>query len=527
MTNRMLHDLIDAQAAATPGASAIVAGDFQLSYAALAADGSRIASGLTALGCNPGDRIAYLGKNDPRIFQLMVAASIGGFVLVPLNWRLSVAELRAILTQSEARILLAAAEFSSIFVDRAGLPEILFALDPEIDGVPFFDTWRDAIDASAPVRSGDEDDVLVQLYTSGTTGEPKGVMLTHRNLLSLRTEPGQPAWEIPEPDAVALVAMPLFHVGGIAASFSILTTLSGGTVMLMPEFDPQRIGQLLATDAVTRLCLVPAMVRAIVDYVPADACRSPRLCYVMYGASPMTETLLAAAMARFDAGFVQLYGLTEVSGYVTTLSPEDHRSADPAIVASIGRPVPGVEIKIVDPSGASLPDGTAGEIWLRSAATMKGYFRKPEHTAEVIDAEGWFRTGDAGLRLASGHIVLKDRIKNMIISGGENIYPAEVENVIAACPGVADVAVIGIADERWGEVPKAFIVRSDPNLDPARLLEWLNGRIGRFKIPRSIAFVDVLPRNSTGKVLHRVLREQASAHAASPHSPPIKEAHRA
>jgi acyl-CoA synthetase (AMP-forming)/AMP-acid ligase II len=505
----MLHTLIEAQAAVTPQNCALRMDGRELSYAELLVTGRRIACGLRALGLQRDDRIAYLGKNDPRIYELLMAASIGGFVLVPLNWRLATAELQVILAQSRARMLIIGREFTEIAHARPdAIPQLAYAVDDDVAGIQSLTKWIEACQDGDIDVATDDDAPVVQLYTSGTTGLPKGVMLSHRNFLSLR----DPAlgkldpWEHPDGE-VALVAMPMFHVAGIAATLSILCTRSGGTVILQREFNVGKVNELLAANAVNRLCVVPAMIRAIIDGCTREACRSPQLRYILYGASPMTNALLNEALSRFDAQLVQVYGLTETSGYVTSMSPEDHRSANPLIVNSIGRPVPGVAVRIVDPEGKDVADGQTGEIWIRSPANMVGYFDQPGETAKTLTRDGWLRTGDAGFIGPTGHIVLQDRIKNLIISGGENIYPAEVENAIASCPGVADVAVIGVPDERWGEVPKAFVVKRDPSLDAQTVLEWTRQSIARFKIPKSVEFVDALPRNPTGKVLHRVLRE--------------------
>jgi acyl-CoA synthetase (AMP-forming)/AMP-acid ligase II len=512
-SNRLIHTVIEAQAEETPQACALRIDNRDLSYAELAARGRRIACGLRALGLQPGDRIAYLGKNDPRIYELLMAASVGGYVLVPLNWRLAAAELQVIFAQSQSRMLIVGREFTDIAQSKtARVPKLVFAVDDDVESIPSLTRWIDSCIDSAIEPAIDQDAPVVQLYTSGTTGLPKGVMLSHRNFLSLRDpELGKlDEWEHPGADEVALIAMPMFHVAGIAACLSILCTRSGGTVILQREFNVGKLQELLAANAVSRLCLVPAMIRAIIDNVSADACRSPRLRYILYGASPMTNALLNDSLARFNAELVQVYGLTETSGYVTSLSPTDHRSKNPSVVNSIGKPVPGVTIHIVDPNGKPLPKGETGEIWIRSPANMLGYFDQPEETAKALTQDGWLRTGDAGFIGPTGHIVLQDRIKNMIISGGENIYPAEVENVIAGCPGVADVAVIGVPDERWGEVPKAIVVRRNPSLEAETVLEWTRRSIARFKVPKSVVFVDALPRNPTGKVLHRVLRETYS-----------------
>lgn len=505
----VIHKLIEAQAEHTPTLNALRYQDSVISYAELAARGARVARGLATLGLREGDRIAYLGKNHSRVIELLVAASIGGFVLIPLNWRLASAELDVIVASSRARLLLTEAEFAGV----TATPEFTMGLDRDTS-LASYDDWAAACDGSVAAVKPDPDRVIIQLYTSGTTGLPKGVMLTHRNFTGLRDPAmGLPEWLLPEPGEVSLVALPLFHVAGIAATLDMLCTGAGATVILQREFDLPAYAGLLAANAVTRLCLVPAMVRAIIDHVPAAFCRAPRLRYVIYGASPMTSALRADALATFDAGLVQVYGLTETAGFVTGLDPAEHHSDDPTVVNSIGRPLPGVELKIADTNGDALPDGTTGEVWIRSSTVTPGYFERPEETAQALTSDGWLRTGDAAFIGPGGHVVLQDRIKNMIISGGENVYPAEVENAIASCPGVADVAVVGISDPRWGEVPHAFVVRRDEALAEPAVIEWAAARIARYKVPRSVAFIDVLPRNPSGKILHRVLRDSVRGEA--------------
>lgn len=513
MINRTnaIHRLIDAQAASTPGNIAVTMGDVHLSYAGLSARGRNLAAGLHAMGLREGDRIAYLGKTHPRVCELLVAASIAGCAFVPLNWRLAPAEVRAILAGCRPALLLFEPQFAEMAGGASSVLASATLLDCESGTYAGLYDDADLPDAARVVD--DLDRVVVQLYTSGTTGLPKGVMLTHRNLTGLRNSGFEPTpdWQIPGEDDVFLISLPMFHVAGICAMLDILGGLTGGKIIFARDFDPQLFADLLAADAVTRLCLVPAMMRAILDSVPPEHCRSPRLRHVVYGASPITDALRRDFLERFDADLIQLYGLTETSGYVTCLDGDGHCSNDPNVCGSIGRPVSGVEIKVVNTEGKPVGDGDAGEIWIRSVANMIGYFERPDASAEALTEDGWLRTGDAGFIAPGGFIVLRDRIKNMIISGGENIYPAEVESAISTCPGVAEVAVIGVPDERWGEVARAIIVKARDDVRADEIIAWARERVAGYKVPRSVGFVDSLPRNPSGKILHRVLRDMQGA----------------
>jgi long-chain acyl-CoA synthetase len=350
--------------------------------------------------------------------------------------------------------------------------------------------------------------VILQLYTSGTTGRPKGVQLTNSNVLGRMAEMCE-AWRF-DADSVGLLAMPLFHIGG--AGMALLGLLPGSTTVLLPEVDPVRIAKIIPERRVTNVFLVPAVIQFVLDAPGTDAADWSCLRAVLYGASPITDAVLRRAMDRFSCDFIHLYGITETSGTVTQLQPQFHDPENrPELLRSCGRPFPWNEVLVVDPddpdSRTPLPDGEVGEIMVRSTQVMLGYWRQPDATAASITEDGFFRTGDAGY-YRDGFLYLHDRIKDMIVSGGENIYPAEIENVLAGHAGVADVAVIGVPHERWGETPKALIVpKAGSTIDEAELIAYCREHLARFKCPTSVSVEEALPRNPSGKLLKREMRE--------------------
>jgi acyl-CoA synthetase (AMP-forming)/AMP-acid ligase II len=369
-----------------------------------------------------------------------------------------------------------------------------------------YEAWLAAHDPDPAVYPAAPDDCFLQLYTSGTTGFPKGAMLTHRSMLAHSAHLS--ATQSYKTTSRVQVAMPLFHVGGTSTAMVALT--AGACVIMMRTPDPAAALEMLEAEKITHTFFVPALMAAM-NQVPGAAARDYSSLEVLcYGASPMPLPVLRASLAIFPGVLYQVYGMTEQSGAVSLLGPEDH--ANPAVahrLVSAGKPIPGVEIEVHDPAtGNRLPPGTPGELWVRSDQRMAGYWGKPEATAAAFTPDGWLRSGDGGHMDADGYIYITDRIKDLIISGGENIYPAEIERVLAEHPSIQDVAVIGVPDERWGEVPKAVVVlRAGASIDPNEVVAWCRERIAGFKCPKTIDVVDALPRNPTGKVLKKDLRK--------------------
>lgn len=470
-----------------------------------------VAAALLAAGCQRGSRIAYLGKNSDLFFELLLGAAHVGVVVVPLNWRLTPAELGAILDDAEAELLFATAEYHAgaqqIAVGHSGIRRVI-AIEAGDDSGRHFTAWRDAAGLMADSDfQRSRADVFLQLYTSGTTGKPKGVMLSHDSVLGalgVADEGGEP-WRIWTPDKVALVAMPVFHVSG--SGWALGCFYGGGCSVILPEFSISGVEKAIAEDSVTHAMMVPAALQMLIDMWETGPDRWGSLRQIVYGASPMPPALLARCLKLLGCDFVQYYGMTETTGSTVALTPEDHVTPVGDRLTSTGRVMSGNALRIVDPAGADVPAGTVGEVLVRTPGVMAGYWKMPEATAETIGPDGWLRTGDAGYLDADGYLFLRDRIKDMIISGGENIYPIEVENALASHPAVGEVAVIGVPDQRWGESVKAVVVlKHGASATADQLVAHARRAIAGYKVPRSVDFVASLPRNASGKVLKRDLR---------------------
>jgi long-chain acyl-CoA synthetase len=505
MTIRTLPDVVRTHAAARPDHPALVCGDSGRvwSYAELDRATDRVAAGLAALGVGNGHRIGFLDKNAPEYFLWLYGGNKLGAVTVAVNWRLAPPEMEYILDHAEVQTLLVGAEFLDRIaqVDVPNLKQVVVLGDPGDSGYPSLEQWLAAIDGEPPAVDVRPEDTCYQLYTSGTTGLPKGVELTHANLLTLLpTNPHRMS-----ADTVNLVCMPLFHIAG--SGWGAVTHYWGGTAIVLREVDVAKIFRLIPEHRVTHAMFVPAVLQGMVAVPGVEDVDFSSLELIVYGASPITEAVLVRSMEVFGCQFMQAYGLTETTGIGTFLPPEDH---DPGgdgawLLRSCGRPPEGGEVKIADPAGSTCPDGTVGEICIRGPFNMKGYWKNPEATAKAFSGD-WFHTGDAGYT-KDGYVFIHDRIKDMIISGGENIYPAEVENVLMKHPEVADCAVVGVPSEQWGETVKAVVTRSSDALTGEALIEHCREHLARYKCPTSVDWMETIPRNPSGKILKRELRE--------------------
>ena len=482
---------------------ALVGAARTVTFGELHRNANRIAHALADLGVGEHGRVAYLDLNNPEFFEVMVGAARVGAAIAPLNFRLTPTELGRIVHDAAAKVLVVGAAFEAMLpaiqAEAPGLERVVRVGDD-------YASWvAEASDADLD-RASSPDDVVLQLYTSGTTGLPKGVMLTNGNCSGLMDV--AEAWDVDE-TSKSLVAMPLFHIGG--SGWANVALARGGTDVLVPMIDPSALLDTVENSGITNAFLVPAVLQMMCAVPGADDRDYSSLRSIAYGASPITSAALTRALEVFRAPLFQVYGLTETTGAITELSSGDHDPGGPRqhLMRSAGKPYPWVELKAVDPvSGEDCGPGDVGEIWTRSRQNSPGYWNKPEDTAASFDADGWLHTGDAGYLDDEGFVFLTDRIKDMIVSGAENVYPVEVESALSEHPDVTDVAVIGVPDERWGETVKAVVVRREGSeLSEDDLLVWAKERIAGFKRPRSVDFADELPRNPTGKLLKRVLRE--------------------
>jgi acyl-CoA synthetase (AMP-forming)/AMP-acid ligase II len=509
-TAATLADVIRMQAATRDASTALVFEGRESSFATLDRHANQVANGLIALGVKPNERLAYLGKNSDLFIELLVGTFKASVVTAPVNWRLAGPEIAFIVEDCKAAVLFVGPEFSELVhglkTQLRGVRTII-AMEGGAPGWPDFTAWRDAQSDTDPRLAITKDDVAIQLYTSGTTGKPKGAMLSHNNFLSLLriAEINTPDWNKWTSDDVSLVAMPVFHIGGVG--WAVYGLYHGAKSVIAREFDPTKVLDDFERHGISKLFLVPAAMQFIVRQPRAREMDFSRLKYILYGASPIPAALLKECISVFGCGFVQMYGMTETTGTIVVLAPEDHVEGRDCM-RSAGRALDGVEIAILDADGSALGIGEVGEIATRSGSNMVGYWNLPEATARTLDTDNWLRTGDAGYLDKDGFLYIHDRIKDMIISGGENIYPAEVESAICDHPDVAEVAVVGVPDDTWGEAVKAVVVvKPGKELSASDLMTFTRERIAGFKSPKTIDFIAALPRNASGKILRRQLRD--------------------
>jgi acyl-CoA synthetase (AMP-forming)/AMP-acid ligase II len=492
-----LHEHLDYWARERPDSEFAVHQDRRFTYEQALAATNRLANALVGAGLCKGDRAAILGKNSIQYLLLYYAASKVSVVPVPLNYRAAGPEWAHIVADAGAKLVIAGGEYlpaaQRIWTD---LP----AADIDTMGAGQPDT--------PPEQDVAEDDDLYQLYTSGTTGRPKGAVLTHRAVTANMAQIAGGPHRGPVGER-ALVLAPMCHAGIVWTAFAPLVW--GASLWIETDFDPARLVTLLDTERIGYAVLVPAVLQACLTTVPDIADRAyPDLRMILTGSAPISEATLRRVIEVFGCDVVQGYGLTETTAGVSTMTPEDtHRalSEQPDLLTSVGRPLAGTEVRVVDVDGRPLPTGQVGEIVVRGPQLMAGYWHAPDATAETLRG-GWLHTGDAGRLDADGYLYIHDRVKDMIVSGGENVYPGMVEQVLAEHPAIADVAVIGVPDPRWGETVKAVVVlRPGASADETEIIDFCRGRLGGFQRPRSVDVVDALPRNTAGKVLKRVLRE--------------------
>lgn len=503
-------ETVDRWVARKPDDVAVVYGERQFTWREFRERIGRNATAQVAAGIGPNDRIAFLDKNSIACLETTMAASLTGAANAVINFRLSPAEVAYIINDAKASIVIVGAEFVDVIAAlRDELPTVTRVI---VSGGPDdeYERWlADAAAADAPFEAVpfDPETAFLQLYTSGTTGHPKGAMLTHHSL-GAHSAAAVAGFHFTG-DSVNMVAMPLFHVGG--SSWALAAMSVGAQTVIVRETIPAAILDEIVARAVTHAFFVPAVYGFLLaDPQVAERDYSTVRCFG-YGGSPMPLPTIRACLKTWPGvDFYQVYGMTEMSGVFCVLDPADHRDVEhPERLVSAGRPLPGVTVKVVDPEGKTVAPGEVGEFWTQSQQHMLGYWDKPQETAETLVGDDWLRTGDAGHMDADGYLFISDRVKDMIITGGENVYPVEVERVVIEHDAVADVAVIGVPDTKWGESVKAVIVLSPgAEVTEDELVAHCRARLAGYKVPKSVDIVTDLPRNSTGKILKREIRKE-------------------
>jgi len=496
-----IGEFMTRRALLTPNREGLVCEEIRRTYGELNERANRFANAMLRLGVGRGDRVASLALNEPEYYDMLFGLGKIGAILVPVNYRLAGPEIEFILSDSGARVFVFGKEFTDIvdsIRNRVPAGEFVAISDEVLKWATSYETLIGGSSDQEPPITGGDDDTLTILYTSGTTGRPKGAELTHLyyywSSVNLMATLGVQMGE------TSLIALPLFHIGGLAGPPWFVH--QGAKTVLLRSLDPKRFLELLGEEKVSGFGSVPALLdflKLVPDFEKYDW-RSVKV--ILVYAAPVPVTLIEEyAAAGIEVR--QLYGLTE-NNTASVLGAEDAISR----AGSCGKPFFHTEVRVVDETGRDVAPEEKGEVLLRGPNTMKGYWNRPKDTAEAL-RDGWLHTGDIAKMDEDGYLYIMDRKKDMIISGGENIYPAEIEDSLRGHPKVADVGVIGFSDEKWGEAVKAVVVlKEGEELTEEDLIQWSQGKIGRFKIPKKVVFIDAIPRTPTGKILKRLLREQ-------------------
>ncbi len=479
---------------------------------------NRLANALREFGVKKGDRIGMLHVNCPQYVESYFAAAKIGAIFVPLNFRAKSDELSYMIGNAEAMVLLIGPMYFDMVQEMLPkLPSVsaCISIDDRQDGNPFYEDLINSASSDEMVADIGNEDITVLMYTAGTTGRPKGVPLRHSGFVSYILENMDPASaEIEERN---LLTVPFYHVAGMQAMLA--GAYGGRTLVLMRQFEVKEWLKTVQEEQVTRAMLVPTMLKWVIDDPEFYDYDLSSLKIITYGAAPMPLNVIKKAIAEMpEVRFINAFGQTETASTITALGPEDHiiegtdkekETKLKRLASSIGKPLSDVKVKIVDPQGNALPANQVGEIYAKGPRIMRGYWKEEEKSTQVITEDGWLRTGDKGWMDEEMYIYLAGRSDDMIIRGGENISPQEVEDVLHSHPKIDEAAIIGIPDPDWGQEPRAIVVKKKgENVGSEEIVEYCRSRLAGFKRPRSVVFIDSLPRNQMGKVLKKELREK-------------------
>lgn len=501
-----------------PEREMIVFSGMRWTYAQIAERVNRLAHALLDLGIRKGDRVGMLQVNCSQYIEAYFASAKIGAIFVPINFRSKAEELSYLISNAEAKLLFVGNTYLEV-VDSI-MPQLAtemncISVDAKVGTKLYFEDLFRESPPDEVVDSIEDDDITVLMYTAGTTGRPKGVPLRHSGFVSYVLENVEPA--TPEKEEKNLVTVPLYHVAGIQAMMAAV--YGGRTMVLMRQFEVKEWLETVQREKANRAMLVPTMLRWIIDNPDFDDYDLTSLKVITYGAAPMPFEIISKAIKKMPwVQFINAFGQTETASTITALGPEDHyiRGTEEEVAkklkrlsSSIGKPLRDVEVRIVDDAGNTLPAFEVGEILAKGPRVMSGYWKDEERTSKVITSDGWLRTGDRGWIDEEGYIYLAGRADDMIIRGGENISPDEVEDILYSHPKIEEAAVIGVADPEWGQQPRAIVVlKKGAQATPEEIIEYCHEKLAGFKRPRSVIFIDSLPRNPMGKVLRKKLGEQ-------------------
>jgi acyl-CoA synthetase (AMP-forming)/AMP-acid ligase II len=484
-----------------PSKAALIDAGRVVTYAQLNDRSNRIANALAAAGIRLGSHIGFLGKNSAAFFEIWIGVNKAGCALTPLNWRNAPPEIVEVVQDAKVPLIFGGRDCTELVEEVRRAAEITVEVVPEDE----LDHWSSGAGATDPGIALTDSATALLAYTSGTTAAPKGVPISHGALMrwfdAAATEPSV-NWNSND---IGLMVMPNFHLAGTVVSLPAL--YHGASLAILRAFDSAAFVAAVAAHRPAVTCLVPTAMQMLLDHKSEQPADFSSLRRMLYAGSPIGQHTLQQALEVFGCDFVQFYGTTETF-IITLLRPEQHRLDNPDLLRSCGQPMPGVELRIVDPNGGDMAAGVTGEVLVRSPWMFSGYWNKPDATANAI-VGGWYHTGDAGIRDKDGNLFLVDRLKDMIVSGGENIYSAEVERALAAHPSVQSVAVVGAPDQKWGERVVAFVVpHPDRPVDVSDLMSHCRGLIAGYKVPKEIHVTDALPQTASGKVQKAALRQQ-------------------